>query len=158
MSAHVQSSDVLGEKGTYFLGNGLFAVGGQFELHAPQLTLNVRGCLTDLVPGLPLAYSLLRLVVESHHVLHHPEGLPQWAVLVIITVTILLKEVLLEQSCHVESDLVRVTECRLSNELNNLVELLGSGEQLLDAVTEAGELGVVLLVVLVERCGVLAVR
>jgi hypothetical protein len=96
--------------------------------------------------------------VVADHELHHPLRLPHGAELVVVGVTVLLEEVLLDEGGNIQGDLVRVRQGTLSDKLHDLVQLLGIGQQLLDALSESGEFGVLLLVILVQDVGVLAVR
>ena len=142
---------------TDLLGDLLLSLVRNLKLHAPQLRLDLASRISDLVPRVALCDGLLRLVVEAHHGLHHPISLPHRAVLVVVGVTILLEKVFLDQCGDIKSDLVAVTERRLSDQLDNLIELFGSGEQLPNAVTQTRVFWVVLLVVTLECGGVLAV-
>lgn len=147
-----------GSRATNLLANHLLAITRQLELQAPQLALQLLRRFADLGPALTLGDGLLRLVVETHHQLHHPLGLPDRAELVVVRVAVLLEEVLLEQSCHVQGDLVRVTQRALADQLHDLVEFFAIGQQLLDAVAQPWEVGIGLFVILVQDGGVLGVR
>ena len=120
--------------------------------------LDIAGVLLDLGPTLATGDSLLGLVVELHEGLHHVFCLPKWAELVVVAVSILLKEVILEHGSDIESDLVRVTQCRLTHQLHDLVQILRVRQHLPDLVAELGELRMVFLVESVESGCVFAVR
>ena len=85
-------------------------------------------------------------------------NLVEGAVSVVGRVSVLLQEVVLEQLGHLERDLVRLGQRRLSDELDDLREVLLLLQDLVDLGAEGHELGEVLLVVVVEGAGVLGVR
>eukprot|EP00755_Sulcionema_specki_P012318 Sspe_Gene.51103::Locus_28394_Transcript_1_1_Confidence_1.000_Length_2425::g.51103::m.51103 len=83
--------------------------------------------------------SLLRLVVEADNALHHPEGLVQRAVPVIVCVGVLLEEVLLDDLPDPDSDLVLFTKGVLPDQLHNLREVLILLKHLGDGVPQPNE-------------------
>lgn len=143
---------------TYLLRHLLLTVTGQLEFHLPQLSLNLARRLANFTPAVTLRDRLLRLVVEAHHTLHHPVSFPHGAELVVVRVSVLLQEVLLDQCGDVQSDLVRVAKRRLTDQLHDLVQIFRSRKQLLDTAGKPGVFRVVFLVVLLERGGVFTVR
>ena len=96
--------------------------------------------------------------MEAHERLHHVLGLPQRAELVVVTISVLLQEVILQHGRHIHCDLIRVTQGRLSDQLHDLVQVLRLAEQFSDVFSQTGELRVVFLVVPVEHRGVFTVR
>ena len=103
---------------------------GDLELHAAQGILEVGGGIADLAPVLTLGDSLLGLVVVAHEGLHHVFGLPQRAELIVVTVSVLLQEVVLNHAGHVQRNLIRVTQSSFTDQLDDLIEFLGLGQQL----------------------------
>merc|ERR1711939_620858 len=133
------------------LAHLLLTIFGNFELHAAQASLDVCRRIPNLSPRLTGSDGFLRLVVEAHHAAHHPRSLPQRTVLVVVTVSVLLQEVFLEEGSDIKGDLVSIAERGLANELHNLIEIFRGGKDLLDASSHAGELGHLTLVERLER-------
>lgn len=61
----------------------------------------------DLVSiSITLFHGLLRHVIKTYNVVQHPHCLVEWAVAIVIGVGVLLKEVILDELCHFEGNLV----------------------------------------------------
>src|ERR1700733_5593598 len=100
-----------------------FLIAWQLELHAPKLMLNLPCSFPYLVPALSAADSLLRLIVELHECFHHVLSLPQRAKLIVVAVSILLEEIILQHCGHIQRDLVWVAQGRLADQLNDLIKI-----------------------------------
>lgn len=81
--------------------------------------------LLDLTPGhlWVVRDSVLSLVVEFDHVLQHAGSLVERTVLIVFRDTILLQIVILDDVCNFQSDLVRLSESRFTNQLNDFSQL-----------------------------------
>lgn len=78
--------------------------------------------------------------------------------MIVITVPILLQEVVLEKTCNIKRNLVWVAKRGFAHKLHDLIQVLGIRKKLPDTVSEAGELGMIFLVVFVKYVGIFTVR
>ncbi|KAL0634359.1 hypothetical protein Q9L58_006680 [Maublancomyces gigas] len=67
------------------------------KFHRSKSVLDICRSLTNLPPLDARLNSFLRFIEECHHSFHHPQGLPHRTVLVVLGVTVLLQEVLLDE-------------------------------------------------------------
>lgn len=160
-----QSAEGRSDLGVEFLelsGDVLNAKAGVDELHARELGADVRGLGADGVP-LELVFSgsldgLLSEVVVRAEVAHHPGSLLERAVLLEGRESVLLEEVLTKQASNLEGDLISFSEGILTNELDNLGQLVLLLQDLRESVTKRDEVGVEGLVVGLEDLEVARVR
>lgn len=139
---------------------GLLAIEGVLELHGGQLVHDIAHTVADLGPGhFPIGGldGLEGVLVEAHHVPEDPGGLVEGTVAIVVGVTILLKEVILDETGNLKGDLVSLIETALTDELDNLGQILLRLEDLSALGTKGDKLGLDLFVMGVQGLLILGV-
>jgi hypothetical protein len=120
------------------------------KLHGGQLATNISGVLTDGRPQhLGIGTSLERLlgqVVVKDEVTKHPNSLVEWAVLIVAGETVLLEEVITEETSNLKSNLIRLSERVLTDELDDFGKIFFLLKNLVGTSTKGDELGVKVLI------------
>mmetsp|Transcript_8187 Transcript_8187/g.12551 ORF Transcript_8187/g.12551 Transcript_8187/m.12551 type:complete len:212 (+) Transcript_8187:21-656(+) len=101
---------------------------------------------------------LLAALVVSDNTFHHADGLGQGAVVVVLGESVLLKELILDKLGDFEGGLLVLTKGVLSDQLDNFDQIILFLENLLHDVLKSHEVGVSLVVVVLESSIVVRVR
>lgn len=121
----------------------LLTLGRVFELHRRQPIHQISGHFANLGPGIVgrgRFNSLHRGCMEGADVAQHPDSLVEGTVAIVGGEAVLLQKVVPDETSNVEGDLVTLSQCALSHQLDNLGQILLGLQNLLAFRPQGGEI------------------
>lgn len=95
------------------------------KFHLRELEHEITGRILDFRERhITLRDCFQRRIVERHEILQHSGCLVEWTEAIILAHAVLLQEVILEHPRDLQCDLVRLSQCTLTNKLHDLSEIL----------------------------------